>query len=115
MTVSLDGLFDQWIQREVESRREHDGAQHPHRVFLKAIVWIANRPDDASVDVVETADVVDDRPVGDVIEQGVDGEVSPKRVFLRRPERVVAVDQQVALGIRDRFVGMAPARAPPQG
>ena len=43
--------------------------------------------------IVEATDVVDDRERRDVVEQRVDGEVAPKRIFFGRAEGVVAMNQ----------------------
>ena len=45
--------------------------------------------------------------VGDVVEQRVDGEIAAERVFLRRAEGVVAVDEQVALRGRALVLSVA--------
>ncbi len=46
--------------------------------------------------VVEPADVVDDRERGDVVGERVDREVAAERIFLGRAEGVVVVDQLLA-------------------
>ena len=48
-------------------------------------------------EVLQAADVVDDRAVGRVVEQRVDGEVAAERVFLGRAVDVVALDEEVGL------------------
>ena len=53
----------------------------------------------------DAADVVEDREVGDVVEQGIDREVAPEGVLDRGAEVVVAGDQQLA--------GRRPRRSPP--
>ena len=63
---------------------------------LKPDVGIADRADDAGAQIVEAADVVDDREGRDVVEQRVDREVAAERVFFRRAERVVVMDQMFA-------------------
>ena len=45
-----------------------------------------------ALEIVEAADVVDDRERRDVVEERVDREVAAERVLLRRAECVVAVD-----------------------
>ena len=49
------------------------------------------------VQILEAADVVDDRERPDVVEQRVDGEVAAERVFLRRAVGVVALDEPILL------------------
>ena len=79
--------------REVEARGERDGAQHPDRIFLDARFGIADRSDDARAEILEAADVVDDRERRDVVEERVDREVAPERVFFGRAERVVVMNE----------------------
>ena len=49
-----------------------------------------------SSQILQAADVVDDREGGDVVEQRVDREVAAERVLFGRAEGVVVLDQQVA-------------------
>ena len=51
------------------------------------------RADDAGAEVVEPADVVDDREGRDVVEERVDREVAAEGVLFRRAERVVVMNQ----------------------
>ena len=44
-------------------------------------------------EILEPADVVDDRERADVVEERVDGEVAAERVFLRRAVGVVAMNE----------------------
>ena len=81
-----------WIDVEIEPRREDDRAQHAHRVLEEPDLGIADRSDQPTSKILETVDVVDDRVRGDVVEERVDREIAPEGVFLRRAERVVAVD-----------------------
>src|SRR5262245_12010844 len=99
MTELDDRPTDWRIDREVEPRRERHGAEHADRIFLKSDERIANRSHDAGTQIIEAPDVIDDRKRGDVVEQRVDGEIAAKRVFFRRAERVVAM-QQVGITAR---------------
>ena len=88
-----------WVprsMREAEAGGELAGPHHAHRVLLEAHVGVADRADQLRLEIGDPADVVDDREVGDVVEQRVDREVAPEGVLLRRAEGVVAGDQQVA-------------------
>ena len=67
---------------------------------LQPHVGIADRADDAGAQILEAADVVDDREGGDVVGERVDREVAAERVFFRRAERVVVMDQLLAFGRR---------------
>ena len=83
------------IDGEVEPRRQRDRPHHSHGIFAKADLGIADRSHDAGAQILESADVVDDRKRGDVVEQRVDREVAPERIFFGRAEGVVVVDQMV--------------------
>ena len=74
----------------VKSRR---AANATARIIRTGSSWmryfgIADRPDDTGREVVETADVVDDRERRDVVRQRVDREVAAERIFFGRAERV---------------------------
>jgi hypothetical protein len=98
---------------------ERDRANHPHRIFAQPHVRIANRAHDAGAQIVEAADVVDDRESGDVVEQRVDREVAAERVLFRRAERVVVVNEVLAFGVDGSGAGTPsctiPRRARPGG
>ena len=89
--MGRDGIDNRAIETEVEARRHHDCAQHPHRIFLEALVRIADRADQAVLQVLQAADIVDDRKRRDVVEKRVDREVPAERVFLGRAEGVVVL------------------------
>ena len=60
---------------------------------MKALGRVADRADDARAQILESAGIVDDRKGSDVVEERVDGEVAPERVFFRRAKRVLAMDE----------------------
>ena len=99
------------IDREVEARRERDRAQHPNRILAEPHVRIADRSHDAGAQILQAADVVDDREGRDVVEQRVDREVAAERVFFGRAERVVAMEQ-VLVGRSGSAVGSLASRRP---
>ena len=96
LTMGGDGVLDGRIDTEVESRGHGDGAQHPHRIFLKALRRVADAADETVAQILQPAGVVDDRERADVVEQRVDGEVAPEGVLFRCAERVVAMHQPIA-------------------
>jgi len=57
--------------------------------------WFPDRPDQSLLEVLQSADVIDDRESRDVVEQRVDGEVAAEGVFFGRTEGVVAMDQAI--------------------
>ena len=64
-------------------------------IFAEAQIGIADDAHAPLGDVLEAADVVDDREVGDVVEDRVDREVAAAGVLQRRAERVVVRDQEI--------------------
>jgi hypothetical protein len=111
VAIALDRGRGVGLDHEAESDGVLERPHHPHRVLLEAEVRVADGPDDARVEVVDAADVVDHREVRDVVEQRVDGEVSTPRVLLRgapglrhlrqrRPGRLVGVGlHRLVLGL----------------
>ena len=93
VAVRLERVEDRLVDLEVEARGEDDGAQHADRILEKARAGIADRSDQAALEILQAADVVDDREGRDVVEQRVDGEVAAERVLFGRAERVVAMDE----------------------
>ena len=84
-----------WADRCVKSSRAASATARSMRTgsSRKRTSRIADAADDAGAQIVETADVVDDRERRDVVEQRVDREVAAERVFFRRAERVVAMNE----------------------
>src|SRR2546422_7268387 len=74
---------------------EPDRAEDPHRVLAHADVGVADGADEARVQVVLSAHVVDDPAIIYVVEEAVDGEIAAAGVLLRAPEDVVVTDEQV--------------------
>ncbi len=86
-----DRLHGLALDLEVQPRRELDGAHHAHGILAEADHRVADRADEALLEVLEPPHVVDDREVLDVVEEAVHREVAPVGVRLRRAERVVLV------------------------
>ena len=109
--MAADGLPRFLLDLKSEPRGELDGAHHADRVLAEAHVRVADHAHQSLAQIVDAADVVDDREVGDVVEERVDGEVAPPRVLQRRAERVVVGDEQVlgVLGLRGAL-RLAPER-----
>ena len=102
--VAVDGVEDRVLDGELEPRREHDRPQHPDRILEEPHVRIADAADHPRVQILEAADVVDDRERADVVEQRVDREVAAERVFFGRAVGVVALDEPIALAARVQVV-----------
>ena len=99
------------LDREVEPGGELDRPDHPDRVLAEPDLGVADRADDAAVEVGHAVDEVDDPTGVEIVEQPVDGEVAPARVLLDRAPLVVVGDQEVValLGL------VALARVGPEG
>jgi hypothetical protein len=106
--MPCDGLDNRWIDREAEPRGERERAEHPNRILDEPIVGIPDRANEPVADVLQTADVVDDRPRPDVIEERVHREVAAEGVLFRRAKRVLVRERPVAGRLvrgRDRHGG----------
>ena len=93
--MGRDRVEDRLIDRKLQACREHDGAQHADRIFEEPDVGVAYAPDEPSVEIVEAADVVDDRKRADVVEQGVDGKIATERILFRSAVGVVTLDEVI--------------------
>ena len=109
--IALDRAENRRVDPEVEPCRQRHRPQHADGIFLKTLLGHADAADEPGADVVEAADVVDDRARLDVVEERVQREVAPERVLFRRAERVVVMNQQI--GIVDRRARRLPAPAAP--
>src|SRR5690242_2295210 len=81
---ALDGREGVRIDRVSKARREADRSQHAQLVFRKAPLGIANRANYMSLEILATADEIQDFIVDGIEQKAVDGEVAPLDVFLRR-------------------------------
>ena len=77
------------IKREIETGTEFQRAQHANRIFGKAGLGITNHTQLPVFQVFEAANVVNDREVGDVVEEGIDGEVSAEGIFAGSAELIL--------------------------
>ena len=105
MAEPSDAFKGRLIDREVQPGGERDGPKHSDRILEKPRLRIANRSHQAGTEIVEPADVIDDRKRSDVVEQGIDREVAAEGVFLGRAKRVVAMEKvRIAAGRFSRLV-----------
>ena len=95
LAMALDGGARGGLDLEAELGREAHRAQHPDRVLAHPDLGIADGADEPRLEVGDSAGVVDHVKGARVVEQRVDREVAPKRVFLGRAESVVVADQRV--------------------
>jgi hypothetical protein len=73
------------------------GPQHAHRVFLVAVLRVADQADQAIAHVVHAVGVIENALADRIVVQGVDGEVAALRVFFQGAVDVVA--QNAAAGV----------------
>jgi len=74
---------------------ETHGAQHTHRVFAVARLWVTNQADNAVFKVTQAAGVITHGEVGHAVIQAVDGEVAALGVIFDGAEDVVAQQHAV--------------------
>src|SRR5581483_10237771 len=111
VAMPQDGVIRRLLDLETETRCELDRAHHPHGVLAETDIGIADHPHAFLPHVLEAADVVDHREIGDVVEERVDREVAPLRILKRRAERVVIRDQEIFV----LFIRRASLRLAPEG
>ena len=83
---SGDRGFGGGIDREIESRGEPNPPQHSKPILLEPVFRFADRPQHPPVEIVLTADEVDDRAGNRMLEDPVDGEIPSQGIGLRRAE-----------------------------
>ena len=102
--AGIDPLAGGFVEGEVEPCGKFQGAQHAHRILGEAHQRIADHPQPAGFEVSQPTDVIDDAEAGDVVEQGVDGEVPPEGVLARGAEDVFR-QQAMVIRILGKVVG----------
>ncbi len=105
----LDGAAGRRIQFQPELRREARRAQHPHRILAITLLRIADDAQTLALEIAPAATVVDDLLRAWIVEQRVDGEVTPQCVLFLRSPHVVA--QQAAVSVLRRRIARLPGGA----
>ncbi len=95
MLVGKDRLERFLIDGELQARCQHHRAEHADGIFEEPDFRIADAANQPRIEVLESAGVVDDREGADVIEEGVDGEVTPERVLFRCAVGIVTLDEVI--------------------
>jgi hypothetical protein len=90
-----DGVVHFCGDRQVEPRAELDRAEDAHGILAKADYRIANRADDAVLDVRHPADPVENRMPLDVVEEGVNGKIAAIRILICVAKNVVAANEEI--------------------
>ena len=78
-----------FFDAKVELGRKTHCAQHTHRVFLVALLRIANQAQQAVANVVYAVGVIEDALADRIVIQGIDREVSTLGVFFQGAVNVV--------------------------
>ena len=90
-----DGGVNWRIDAEIQSRGHRHRPNHADRIFLEPLGRVADAPDHASLEVLQATGEVNDRKVGDVVEERVHREVAAEGILFRRAERVVAMQHAI--------------------
>jgi hypothetical protein len=91
----MDRFVRRRLDLESEARGELDRTHHPDGVFAKSKIGITDDANPAGGEILEAADVVNHREVGDVVEERVDREIAAPRILQRRAEGVVVGDEKI--------------------
>ena len=94
--VSRDRLENRRVNLEFESCRQHDRAEHANGILEKADVRIADRANDARIEIPQSADVVDNRKGRDVVKEGVDREIATERVLFWGAVGVIPINEPIS-------------------
>ena len=97
--LGADGLAQLGGDAELQLGGEAHRAQHAHRVLGEAHRRLADHAQHALAQVLKPAGVVHHREIGDVVVQGVDGEVPPPGIALQVAIDVVAHQHALAVGV----------------
>lgn len=98
--MSYRCFVKRWVHPEVLPRRELDGSEKSDRIFLEPDVGVADGSQQAPLDVVETADIIDDLAAREIIEKSVDGEVPSECIFVGLAENVVTAYEEIVVVLR---------------
>jgi len=83
------------LDPEAEPGGELDRPQDPHRILGEANARVADRPQQAGLEIGQAVDVVVDHALGRIVEESVDREVAPTCVLGRGTEDIVLADQEI--------------------
>jgi len=79
-----------FLNEKAEHGGKADGAYHAHRVFGKPDFGVADGADHASFQVLHPPHIINDREVGNIVAERIDGEVAAHGIFCRGAEDIVA-------------------------
>ena len=84
---------------QTQFRAKPNRSEHTHRVFAIARCRVTDHAQFTSLEIGESAAVVDDFFARRVVKERVDGKVPPHGIFLARTEYVVAQDTAMLVGM----------------
>jgi len=90
--VMIDRANDRFVDFESEFRGKTHGAQHAYRVLAHPNFRVADQHNPFLADVFETARVIPDAEVRDVVVKRITGEVPAPDILVDRPVNVVTQD-----------------------
>ena len=83
------------VDPESQLGGEPHGPQQPHWIFGKALARVADQPQVAGLDVPHAVDIIHHGLILYVVEQGVDGEITPPYIIIYVAVNIVADDLAV--------------------
>ena len=90
---------------ETQLRGDTHRAQHAHRILAIAQLGVADQAQLTPFQVLQPANIIDDRKIANIVVEPVDGEVAAKSIFLQRSIDVVRKNPTTVVafvGITDR-------------
>ncbi len=86
------------LNLKIEARCELHRSHQTDRILAEPKVRISDHANQSASKIIEAADVVDHRKVGDVVEESVDREIPASGILERGSERIVVGHEQIFLG-----------------
>ena len=77
------------LDAEIKLGRKTDRPEHPDRVFADSCCRVTDGADEFLLEILHSADVVDDGKVGNIIGKGIDSKITAPGIFLGRAEKIV--------------------------
>ena len=101
VAVRDHGVPHRGLDAQIEAGGELHGAQDANRIFAEADRGLTDGADGPAAHVFHAAAPVEDLPAIEIVEQRVDGEIAPDRVFVGFAEEVVVPDEEVLVQVFD--------------
>lgn len=88
IVMSKEGLMGWFVDGEPSPGGVANHSDHPDGVLLESLIRIADGPNDPSVKVGHSTDIVNDRKIGDIVEEPIDGNVPSEGILCRSTKAV---------------------------